>query len=118
MKSQNKFRVWDHQTSTFSFFGLRELFGHLPNDIPDNQICQFTGLQDNFWQDVYEGDVVRISESNDPEDPSWFVGDVSFVNGGFRIGRTEPITDYICCDGKRYYFDGEVIGNIFEQKII
>lgn len=53
-----KFRIWNHQLKTFWYGGLREIYGHLPNDVPDNQIQQWTGLTDSQGVEIYEGDIV------------------------------------------------------------
>ena len=55
-----KFRVWDHHTKTWSYFDIRNTFGHMPTDIPDNQIQQFSGFLDKEGKEVYEGDILEF----------------------------------------------------------
>lgn len=54
-----KFRAWDDKTQKFSYFDIRNSFGHIPNDIKDNQIQAFTGLTDINNKEIYEGDIVK-----------------------------------------------------------
>jgi hypothetical protein len=55
-----KFRAWDHLTKTWSYFDIRNTFGHIPADIPEHQIQQFTGFLDKKGTEVYEGDILEF----------------------------------------------------------
>lgn len=100
-----KFRVWDHQTKTWSYFDIRHTFGHLPTDIPNSQIQQFTGFVDKNGKEVYEGDILEFFG---------FRGKVCFFanSGGCHYGflnLKDGITRYPLHKSSDY----KIVGNIF-----
>lgn len=101
-----KFRVYDDKTKTFSFFDIRHSLGHIPNDIPDNQIQQFTGMLDKNGREIYEGDIVLIEDN-------WKV-EVKFINDFFAIPWPDDNGD-IYLQPLSYCPQSKIIGNIFEN---
>lgn len=78
---------------------------------------QFAGFQDWNGKDVYEGDVLRLKNSADPdtgEDP-FTLGSLMWMNGQFlfveKDGNSLTPDEYMLTGA----FDGEVIGTIHEN---
>jgi len=99
----------------FSYFDLRNTYGHLPSDIPDSQVQQCTGLVDSKGFDIYEGDLVEFDNSD------W---DIQVVIG---VGEVIFCRDLLVVEAPQYgilFKDGfypgtrgrlEVKGNVFED---
>ena len=68
---------------------------------------QWTVLIDRNSKEIFEGDIVSQGEE--------YVGEVFWANGSFWYSRDNwwPIQDM---RGEVTHFDGEVIGNIFENE--
>lgn len=100
-----KFRIWDEKLKTFWYGNIRELFGHLPADVKDEHIQQYTGLKDKNGKEIYEGDIIS-GEFYDTEHrhAETIVSKVVFNNGAFNIAIREWHKPSL-----------EIIGNIFEN---
>jgi hypothetical protein len=57
------FRAWDRHLGRFIHFTLRDSYGHLPTDIPDEHIHQCLGIIASTGEYVYEGDIVELSSA-------------------------------------------------------
>jgi hypothetical protein len=115
MTSRLNFRAWDHRICKMSYFDLRGAFGHLPTDIPDDQIQQYIGLEDATGRAVYEGDIVTFDNSDWSEQVVKGVGEVVFFRDllsaeapGYAIWFKEGL--HLGMNGRF-----EVIGNVFEN---
>src|SRR5574343_1003493 len=101
-----KFRVWDDKTQKFSYFDIRNSFGHIPNDIPNSQIQQFVGLLDKNNKEIYEGDILGI-----PKKPYYkkqiIFDQILSIKDLFEFNHDESI--------REFYSDFEIVGNIFEN---
>ncbi|MDR2510850.1 MAG: YopX family protein [Spirochaetaceae bacterium] len=72
-----------------------------------NTVGQYTGLNDKNGVKIFEGDIVRYTESP-LYDPEVFLGDVSFKNGCFMVNFPTSL-EYL---GDSAF---EVIGNIHDS---
>jgi hypothetical protein len=100
-----KFRIWDHQLKLFWIGSIREIFGHLPTDISDNQIQQWTGLTDSQGVEIFEGDIVFSSLKSNVTLSRIF--EVKFEQGAFNVGNPSKLYSLAC--------DYTVKGNIFQN---
>lgn len=72
MNRQIKFRIWDEKLKKIWHGNLRELFGHLPADVKDEHIQQYTGLKDKNGKEIYEGDIVTFKPKSS-KGPFWVI---------------------------------------------
>lgn len=126
MNREFKFRVWDSSLNKYSYFDLRDSYGRLPLDIPEENIQLFTGYLDKNEKEIYEGDLVKVDPNHSAvvlgyriqENKGMYTaGEIKFMNAGFSIcqegiGRTifEEYVDCDCCPCGL-----EIVGNIFEK---
>lgn len=117
MSREAKYRAWDkvdkRMAEVLLIDWLNKLVdldeGVIERDFEQIDLLQYTGLKDKNCVEIYEGDVLRDSES---------IVIVKFVSGEFSV-------DYRTMGGKwRNYgslfdyledYEGEIIGNIYEN---
>jgi uncharacterized phage protein (TIGR01671 family) len=117
-----KFRAWDKKNKQFWYqFKISSLYGSLyfPDDMirEDWELLQFTGLLDKNGKEIYEGDIVKITDPYDEESKISLVkciGDGFIVewNNGFCGGDSDiSLISWAMEDDFKF----EVIGNIYEN---
>jgi len=118
MNRRWQFRSWDHLLGIFNYFDLRNSLGHVPTDMPDQQIQHFTGFLDTNGKKIYEGDILehtpRYFEADNKEKEA-----VTFVFGCFYLGAI-PLHNYLSNTGtfaeSPQLANLKVVGNIFSSK--
>lgn len=130
---QIKFRVWNKKTNNWveccgpselnsldgvNLFGETILLGGFMDgvSIEDLNECvalQFTGLKDKNDKDIFEGDIVRICNTNSVtgEDLSWN-GEIYF-DKSFAQFRIKSKTSSYSLSSSQIF--GEIIGNLFKN---
>lgn len=111
MKKIFKFRAWDKELCIWS-----DIFGNYKikniNDYADYEICEYTGVNDKNGNEIYEGDIVWVTDSNDCTGPiNTGIGMIEFWDGLWYIGGHIQDSLY---DINRI-FQIEVIGNVYEN---
>lgn len=140
---QTKFRAWDyyHREMVYSDKleeGNKQFWGivNLGEPISEKDVMQYTGLKDKKGKEIYEGDIVRIIDSENQSvcDPGVFI--IEFQHGSFWLCLIDGVTTY----GQQYDYEQNrhvelssftiasnargahkyltVLGNIFENKEI
>lgn len=114
-----KFRAWNGESMEYGGFGVHAngltlIDAPTLTDVtPQSPVMQFTGLQDKNSKDIYEGDILQVSEGAVTYRHK---APVVFHRGSFSVdlnGRTE--TPEWWRVGSFHPLDIEVIGNIHEQ---
>lgn len=106
-----KFRAWVENQNYMAVQGTPDLetlssFMHHYSD--SKNLMQFTGSVDNKGKEIYEGDIVKLSDAFFPRFRqiifdyygSWYIGDLGISFGQIKANG---------------FVDCEVIGNIFEN---
>lgn len=111
-----KFRAWDKNTDTLVNVKTLDIdnngvgcvvdFDGINLDRSECELMQYTGLKDKNGVEIYEGDVVKIT---DCKYGNKFRGEISFKNGSYVV-ESNIATHYRFID---YHI--EVIGNIYEN---
>jgi len=100
-----KFRIYDKEHLVMIYFN--GIFNKLPTSILiDQMVMQFTGLKDKNGIEIYEGDIISVTEYFSPK-----LFTIKFEDGAFI-----PLNDIYhgCCNG----FSEETLevkGNIYEN---
>lgn len=105
-----KFRYWDKENNEMIDGDVLAFEEYLPiaDHLNQEGITQYVGLKDKNGKEIYEGDIVKIS--NHP-----FEGSMK-INGNYEVGYNEYME--LCCGSlllfrNKHY--AEVIGNVFEN---
>ncbi|MDV2683760.1 YopX family protein [Alkalihalophilus lindianensis] len=105
-----KFKLWNgkEMSEPFDLSQNPIYWTDLLSEAPE-AIVQYTGLNDKNGTEVYEGDIVKISDH--PFDSTTFG-----VNGNYEVGYNDQME--LCCGSwllpkMKHY--AEVIGNIYEH---
>lgn len=106
----------------FGDLHIRSAFPHIHTEvgtrckIDPNTIGEFTGLSDKKGTEVYEGDLVRIAET---ENHVEIIAAIRFDEGKFTANSIKSSVsfslDYVFRERQPDCLSGEVIGNIYDK---
>lgn len=128
-----KFKVWDKKHKKMSLvdaidFEHDEIYGkngrerYTPKPFKDIELMQYTGLKDKNGVEIYEGDILLSTASENEEDyKKWRV---SYFDGGYIANykhipmdkRKRSINEIeLLCNDNIAFYGFEILGNIFEN---
>lgn len=118
MNREIKFRAWDKKENRFFPWHTTKLhlgnWASKPESFPEIMLMQFTGLKDKNGKEIYEGDVLQMTNAmNERINFAVYWGTGLFTDiqwAGFRYGKSGMILNDD--DMERC----EVIGNIYENQ--
>lgn len=109
MKREIKFKFWLHSIEMMTPpHTLEDIASNIVYNLANCLPLQATGLKDKHGTDIYEGDIIYISDLG--------LGNllVEYSNGGFQFFIDNSLAlaeSFTPC----YHADSEIVGNIFEN---
>ena len=107
-----KFRVWDKKNKVMaSWKFIKEFYDF--NELDNNKtFLQFTGLKDKKGKEIYEGDIIKITNNDLFDEPLKII----WYEPIARFGMQE-LNSYCCWDfNPKRMREMKVMGNIYENK--
>jgi uncharacterized phage protein (TIGR01671 family) len=103
-----KFRFWSKVLNRFVVPDDSIFKGALSD--PNMEVMQYTGLKDKNGTKIYEGDIVKVTERENPM--SWIAQVKNIGWSGYRLVSVEQSNWFT---NETYKEQLEVIGNIYEN---
>jgi uncharacterized phage protein (TIGR01671 family) len=119
MTREIKFRAWDTERKIMTEdFGLKDFDGDyfIPDGVnlvfdrerKNAELMQYTGLLDRNGKEIYEGDILKITDENTPGTVIWDAHLAAYYIQWVGEGVADRLCDY------RQHNTPEIIGNVYE----
>ncbi len=90
---------------------LKKSYGNEVVEVSPETVCQWTGLNDENGQKIWENDIVLIHSNSIDDEDGYFTVEWDDECAMFELKGDGLITDFDSFDG----FQCEVVGNIFDN---
>lgn len=111
-ENQRRYIACDELAYTYTECGINRLVTERAHEVYPETVGQYTGMNDKKGKEIYEGDIVKLCDTN----PVLFKVEIILGKFGYR-SVFRHLDDNSIAEG--YFLDKcEVIGNIYKSELL